>query len=78
MSRNTTDSSPITRSQANLIAVAEACSHVRRDVGRLFMTRDGTDAREQANRKLRASLRALLRRAKDEDCGLFLEVASEL
>lgn len=78
MSQESSSSAPVTRTQANLIALAEACSRVRRDVGALFMAPEGTVQREAAEAQLRESLRRLLEEAREEDTGLFLEVAAGL
>jgi hypothetical protein len=71
-------SAPVTRTQANLIALAEACSRVRRDVGALFMAPEGSAQRDGAEAHLRESLRRLLEEAREEDTGLFLEVAAQM
>jgi hypothetical protein len=73
-----TDGAPITRSQANLLRLADACSHVRKDVGHLFLTTDESAERVKAQKELRRSIRALLQAAREEDVGLFLEVAAQL
>ena len=78
MSRDTTDSPPLTRSQANLIRLADLCSRVRKDVGHLFMTPEHSAERVAAKKKLRRNLRSLLETARDEDVGTFLEVAAHL
>ena len=78
MTQDSPASAPVTRTQANLIALAEACSRVRRDVGALFMAPEGTPQRLAAEAHLRASLRRLLEEAREEDTGLLLEVAAGL
>ncbi len=61
-----------------LIALAEECSAVRAAIGRLLLAHDGSDERQDARDAYRRSLRELLRVAREEECGLFLEVAGEL
>ncbi len=65
-------------SDIDLIALAKSCSRVRTDIGRMLLTQDGSDNRVAAVERLEASLKALLRLARNGDCGLFLEIAGEL
>lgn len=78
VSRDTTDSPPLTRSQANLIALADLCSRVRADIGHLFMTPENSEERRKARKQLHRNLRTLLETAREEDVGTFLEVAAHL
>ncbi len=61
-----------------LITLAESCSAVRASIGRMLLADEGSETREQAARNFRNALRELMRRAREEECGLFLEVAGEL
>lgn len=78
MNQDITDGAPITRSQANLLRLADACSRVRKDVGHLFLTTDESPERVKAQKELRRSVRGLLEAAREEDVGLFLEVAAQV
>ena len=62
----------------DLLALAKSCSRVRTDIGRMLLTQDGSDKRAVAVERLQASLKGLLRLARNGDCGLFLEIAGEL
>ncbi len=62
----------------NLIRMAEACSGVRRGIGRMLLAAEGSEAREEAEREYRTALRELLRHVREEECGLLLESAGEL
>ena len=75
-----TDSQParLTGSDANLIGLAEACSRVRADIGRLLMAKGDLAARAAAAERLSASLRTMLEHARENDAGLLLEVAGGL
>ena len=65
-------------SQSRLIHLAECCTSVRANIGRMLLTAEGTQARADATEDYRESLKELLRVAREEECGLFLEVAGEL
>jgi hypothetical protein len=64
--------------QANLVVLAESCSAVRASIGRMLLTSEDSPARDAATDKYRRSLKALLRAAREEEYGLYLEVAGEL
>jgi len=66
------------KSQANLIALAEACSAVRSALGRMLLAADESPERNAAAESYRRALTSLLRTAREEECGLYLEVAGEL
>ena len=61
-----------------LIHLAESCSAVRSAIGRLLLSGEGTEERAAAAETYRRALRELLRSAREEEAGLFLEVAGEL
>ena len=61
-----------------LIQLAESCSAVRSSIGRLLLSDDTSDDRVAALEAYRRSLREMLRVAREEECGVFLEVAGEL
>ena len=61
-----------------LIHLAEACSSVRSSIGRMLLSAETTDERVAALETYRRSLRTLLQLAREEECGVFLEVAGEL
>jgi len=65
-------------SQANLIALAESCSGVRAAIGRLLLSAEDSPGRAAATESYRRSLRSLLRIAREEECGMYLEIAGEL
>jgi len=65
-------------SHANLVALAESCSAVRASIGRMLLCEEDSPERQAASEKYRRSLRALLRVAREEECGTYLEVAGEL
>jgi hypothetical protein len=65
-------------SQSNLIALAESCSAVRAAIGKMLLTAEGGREREAADENCRRALKQLLRLAREEECGLYLEVAGEL
>jgi hypothetical protein len=65
-------------SHARLIALAESCSHVRAAIGRMLMTAEDGPERAAATEVYQRRLRELLRIAREEECGLFLEIAGEL
>jgi hypothetical protein len=65
-------------SQVNLIALAESCSGVRSSIGRMLLAAEGAPERAAATEAYRRSLRELLRLAREEECGMYLEVAGEL
>lgn len=62
----------------NLIRMAESCSSVRRAIGRMLLSPEGSPDRAEAERAYQASLRELLRQVREEECGLLLEAAGEL
>jgi len=64
--------------QTELLAIAETCFRVRRDIGHVFLTPERSEARENAREVLRASLCKLLEDVREHDQGLFLEVAAEI
>ena len=61
-----------------LIQLAESCSSVRSSIGRCLLSAEGSEERSAAVETYRRSLRELLRQARDEEAGLYLEVAGEL
>ena len=61
-----------------LIHLAEACTAVRSSIGRMLLSEELSDERTAAVETYRRSLRALLQVAREEECGVFLEVAGEL
>ncbi len=61
-----------------LITLAEACSSVRSSIGRMLLSEETSEERMEALETYRRSLRTLLRLAREEECGVFLEVAGEL
>jgi hypothetical protein len=65
-------------SQSNLVVLAESCSAVRASIGRMLLTSENSPARAAAADKYRRSLKELLRLAREEEYGLYLEVAGEL
>jgi hypothetical protein len=65
-------------SQANQIALAELCSQVRSAIGKVLLTRDETPERLAADAAYRRALEELLRIAREEECGLYLQVAGDL
>ena len=65
-------------SQDRLIRLAESCSAVRASIGRMLLTPETEPGRDDVVAEYRAALRSLLREAREEECGLFLEVAGEL
>ena len=65
-------------SKDSLIALAAACSEVRTDIGRVLLAREATGPHDAASRRFEASLRELLRLVREEQCGMYLEVAGEL
>lgn len=62
----------------NLIRMAESCSVVRRAIGRLLLTPEGSPERVEAEATYRGAVRELLLRVREEECALFLEAAGEL
>ena len=61
-----------------LIQLAESCSAVRASIGRMLLSDEASEQRAEATDCYRDSLRELLRVAREDECGLFLEVAGEL
>jgi hypothetical protein len=61
-----------------LIHLAEACSSVRSSIGRMLLSEEMSDERVAALETYRRSMRMLLQLAREEECGVFLEVAGEL
>ena len=61
-----------------LIHLAESCSAVRSSIGRMLLSEESSEERLAAADAYRRSLRKLLRLAREEECGVFLEVAGEL
>lgn len=63
----------------DLILLAESCSRLRASIGRMLLTSeaDGGDV-ERAREEYRLALRTLLQRARDADCGVYLEVAGQV
>jgi hypothetical protein len=61
-----------------LIHLAEACSSVRASIGRMLLSEESSEEQLAAAEAYRRSLRSLLRLAREEECGVFLEVAGEL
>ncbi len=64
--------------QANLLVLAESCSAVRASIGRMLMAAEDSPERAAAADRYRRSLKALLRAARAEEYGIYLEVAGEL
>ena len=65
-------------SHANHIALAEECSRVRAAVGRMLLAPDDSPERVAAEKAYRGHLRKLLRLAREEECGMYLEIAGEI
>ena len=65
-------------SHANLVALAESCSTVRASIGKMLLAPEDSPARAAAAESYRRALAALLRLAREEEYGLYLEVAGEL
>ena len=65
-------------SQSNLIALAESCSAVRGAIGRMLLAAEGSPERGVAADAYDRALRSLLRVAREEECGVYLEVAGEI
>jgi len=61
-----------------MIALAEACSAVRAALGKMLLSADDSPERVAAHESYRRALTTLLRTAREEECGLYLEVAGEL
>ncbi len=61
-----------------LITLAESCSAVRASIGRMLLAGELTEERAEAREAYRAALRMLLRAAREEECGMYLEIAGEL
>ena len=61
-----------------LIRMAEQCSVVRRCIGSVLMTPEGTPERAAAEDAYRAAVRDLLREVRAEEFSLLLEAAGEL
>jgi len=61
-----------------LIHLAEACSDVRAAIGSMLLAAELSEESLDATEGYRRSLRLLLRLAREEECGVFLEVAGEL
>ena len=65
-------------SHAHLVALAESCSTVRASIGGMLLAAEDPPGRADAAAKYRRALKALLRLAREEEYGLYLEVAGEL
>ncbi len=65
-------------SQSNLVALAESCSAVRASIGRMLLSADDSPERAAGAERYREALKALLRIAREEEYGIYLEVAGEL
>jgi hypothetical protein len=65
-------------SHANLIVLAESCSAVRSAIGRMLLCAEESDQRTAAEAAYQRALRSLLRIAREEECGAYLEIAGEL
>ena len=65
-------------SHSNQIALAESCSAVRAAIGRMLMSAADSPEHAAASEQYRSALRGLLRAAREEECGLYLEVAGDL
>jgi hypothetical protein len=65
-------------SQSNLIALAESCSALRTAIGRMLLAEAESAERKIALATYGRELRRLLRVAREQECGLYLEVAGEL
>lgn len=61
-----------------LIRMADSCGAVRRSIGRVLMTPDGSEERVAAEERFRDELRVLLRHVREQECSLLLEAAGEL
>lgn len=68
----------LTMSQTNLIALAEACSAVRGAIGKMLLAAADSPEHAKASESYQRSLRTLLRVAREEECGVYLEVAGEI
>jgi hypothetical protein len=64
--------------QSDLVTLAESCSAVRASIGRMLLAAADSPEREAAAEKYRRALRTLLRIAREEEYGIYLEVAGEL
>jgi hypothetical protein len=73
-----TNRSDLRMADTDLLALAECCSGVRASIGRMLLATEGSAERGHAAETYRRSLRSLLRLARQEDAGLYLEVAGEL
>jgi hypothetical protein len=62
----------------DLIRMAECCGTVRRSIGRVLLTPDGSPERVAAEIVFRDSLRDLLREVREHECAVLLEAAGEL
>lgn len=62
----------------NLIRLAESCSAVRRAIGRVLLTPEGSPERLEAEAAYQEVLRGMLRHVREEECALLLEAAGEL
>jgi len=65
-------------SPARLVALAESCSSVRASIGKMLLAPEESQARSDATEKYRSALKALLRLAREEEYGIYLEIAGEL
>lgn len=65
-------------SQAKLIALAESCSALRASIGRMLLVDPEGPEHDAAVAAYERAMRNLLRQAREEQCGLYLEVAGEL
>ena len=65
-------------SQTTLIALAESCSSLRGAIGRMLLTAEDAPEREKAAEAYERALRTLLRAAREQECGMYLEVAGDV
>lgn len=61
-----------------LFELAGSCTRVRSAIGQLMLAEHAVGDLSNARRDYRDSLRRLLTLARNEDCGLYLEVAGEI
>jgi hypothetical protein len=61
-----------------LIRMADRCGAVRRSIGRVLMSPDGSSERVAAEERFHEELRLLLRQVREQECALLLEAAGEL
>ncbi len=68
----------MSRKRETLFELAGSCTRVRSAIGQLMLAEHSVGDVSSARRDYRDSLRRLLVLAREEDCGLYLEVAGDL